>query len=181
MRWTSLHSRVQPYNMSDLLKELATRIVAILTDKGLTLATAESCTGGSVAAAITSVPGSSQIFLGGVVSYSNEVKHNVLGVSDKILSSNGAVSRETVEAMALGVSRLMNSDCSLATSGIAGPGGGTDTKPVGTVWIAVNFKGEVISLLLQLENKGRDANICSFAENVLSLLLKTIENKTPSV
>ena len=109
------------------------------------------------------------------------MKHNVLGVSDKILSSNGAVSRETVEAMALGVSRLMNSDCSLATSGIAGPGGGTDTKPVGTVWIAVNFKGEVISLLLQLENKGRDANICSFAENVLSLLLKTIENKTPSV
>lgn len=104
--------------------------------KGYTLATAESCTGGNIAHRITEVPGSSENFLGSVVSYANSVKEHVLGVSAYDLQTAGAVSEPVVLGMAEGVAKLMGTDCSVATSGIAGPGGGTPEKPVGTVWIA---------------------------------------------
>ena len=120
-------------------------LLQLLIDKHLTIATAESCTGGNIAHLITSIPGSSAAFKGGVVAYSNEVKHNVLGVSSESLDQFGAVSREVVEQMAEGACRVLNTDCAIATSGIAGPSGGSDEKPVGTVWIAIKTPTRLFS------------------------------------
>lgn len=118
---------------------LAGALGSILTERGETLATAESCTGGNIAHEITRIVGSSAYFKGSVVAYSNEVKIRVLNVLSETLSGFGAVSRETVLQMVSGVQRLLSSDCAIATSGIAGPGGGSVEKPVGTVWIAVRY------------------------------------------
>lgn len=108
-----------------------------LKRKGLTLATAESCTGGYISHLITTIPGASDYFMGSIVSYSNSVKIKQLGVSQETLKRFGAVSEETVREMLKGICEKMNSDMGIAVSGIAGPGGGTEEKPVGTVWIAV--------------------------------------------
>lgn len=108
-----------------------------LKRRGLTLATAESCTGGYISHLITTVPGASDYFMGSIVSYSNSVKIKQLGVSQETLKRFGAVSEETVREMLKGICEKMNSDMGIAVSGIAGPGGGTEEKPVGTVWIAV--------------------------------------------
>ncbi|MBJ2188855.1 MAG: CinA family nicotinamide mononucleotide deamidase-related protein [Muribaculaceae bacterium] len=116
-----------------------------LADRKLTVATAESCTGGNIAHRLTSIPGSSESFLGGVVSYANEVKSGVLGVNPADIEAHGAVSREVVEQMAVGACRATGAICSMATSGIAGPGGGSDEKPVGTVWMAWAVDGHVES------------------------------------
>jgi nicotinamide-nucleotide amidase len=117
----------------------------LLKSKGLMVATAESCTGGYVAHRFTSIPGSSEFFKGSVVAYANEIKTGILQVSSEELEKNGAVSRVVVEQMAIGVRRLLKSDVAIATSGIAGPTGGTDEKPVGTVWIAVCSDDKVVS------------------------------------
>ena len=117
----------------------------LLKSNSLMVATAESCTGGNIAHKFTSIPGSSDFFKGSVVAYSNEVKTSVLQVSADDLVENGAVSQIVVEQMAIGVRRLLKSDVAVATSGIAGPTGGTDEKPVGTVWIAVCSEDKVIS------------------------------------
>lgn len=113
----------------------------MLTERKLTLAAAESCTGGLVASRITDIAGSSVYFLGGVVSYSNEAKASLLGVSQETLNTRGAVSRETVIEMARGARKLFNADIAVSVSGIAGPGGGTEDKPVGTVWIGLATPG----------------------------------------
>ena len=115
--------------------------------KNFTVCTAESCTGGNIAHQITLVSGSSSYYVGSVVSYANEVKINTLGVPAEYIEKYGAVSQQTVEAMAVGVRRLMDTDYSIATSGIAGPGGGSAEKPVGTVWMAVSDKENVYSQL----------------------------------
>lgn len=116
-----------------------------LSASGMTVATAESCTGGNIAHRITSVPGSSESFLGGIVSYANEVKTGLLGVNAADIAAHGAVSREVVEQMAAGACRATGARCSMATSGIAGPGGGSEDKPVGTVWMAWAVDGKVTS------------------------------------
>lgn len=113
-----------------LLEELEVR--------NLTIATAESCTGGNIAHLITSVPGSSRSYVGGIVAYSNRVKSELLGVDPAIIRSEGAVSGPVVQQMVTGACHVYGTQCAIATSGIAGPGGGSDTKPVGTVWIAVH-------------------------------------------
>ena len=112
--------------------------IEALRRRGLTVATAESCTGGNIAGAITSVAGCSDVYLGSVVSYANVVKINVLGVQATDIEAHGAVSREVVVAMARGAARVTGADCAVATSGVAGPGGGSPDKPVGTVWTAVH-------------------------------------------
>ncbi len=117
----------------------------LLREKKLTISTAESCTGGNIAHMITAVAGSSDYFKGSVVAYANEVKTSVLGVSSVDIAKYGAVSQVVVEQMAQGVRRISNTDISIATSGIMGPGGGTNGKPVGTVWIAVCSAEKVIS------------------------------------
>ncbi len=109
----------------------------MLRSKGKTVATAESCTGGYIAHLITSVAGSSEYYKGGVVAYTNEIKANVLGVNVADIEQYGAVSEPVVRQMAEGVKRLTSADCAIATSGVAGPGGGTEEKPVGTVWIGI--------------------------------------------
>lgn len=118
-------------------KSLGRIVLDALERKKLTLATAESCTGGSIAAAITAEPGASEWFLGGIVSYANSVKHGVLDVSNATLEEYGAVSEQVVAQMLAGACRATGADCAVATSGVAGPGGGTPDKPVGTVWIGV--------------------------------------------
>ncbi|MDE6342986.1 MAG: CinA family protein [Muribaculaceae bacterium] len=126
-------------------QSLAQVLGDLLRERELTVACAESCTGGNIAHRITQQPGSSNYFLGSIVSYANDVKTNVLGVPQKYIDQYGAVSREVVESMAEGASRLMRSDCSISTSGIAGPDGGTKYKPVGTVWIGVKYGSKIVS------------------------------------
>jgi nicotinamide-nucleotide amidase len=115
----------------------AKTLVDLLSARELVCATAESCTGGGVASAITAVPGSSAVFAGGVVSYANEVKHDVLGVKEETLAEFGAVSAETAAQMAAGVRSLMKCDLAVSLTGIAGPGGGSAEKPVGLVWFGL--------------------------------------------
>lgn len=126
---------------------LEVQVGNLLKDKNMTLATAESCTGGNIAHLITSVPGSSAYFNGSVVSYANDVKSNVLGVNAADIKEYGAVSETVVRQMAEGVRRLLKTDIAVATSGIAGPDGGTPEKPVGTLWMAVSTSTETVSRL----------------------------------
>jgi PncC family amidohydrolase len=112
-------------------------VIRLLKSRGQTVATAESCTGGRLAAALTATAGASGYFRGGVVSYSNDVKIDVLGVSRETLEQHGAVSKAVARQMATGVRRLTGADWAVATTGIAGPGGGSAEKPVGTLWVAV--------------------------------------------
>ena len=114
----------------------AEKLVRMLAEKRLTCATAESCTGGGVGAAITAVAGASEVFWGGVISYDNSVKRDVLGVDGALLENKGAVSAECAAEMAQGVRRLLKTDLAVSVTGIAGPGGGTREKPVGLVWFA---------------------------------------------
>ncbi|MDD2219575.1 MAG: CinA family protein [Desulfoplanes sp.] len=116
--------------------EMVTRLGELLCARGSFLATAESCTGGLVGHELTSVPGSSNWYVGGIISYANEIKEHVLGVDKTILETKGAVSQACVLAMVQGVCRLTGARVGVAVSGIAGPGGGSEDKPVGTVWMA---------------------------------------------
>lgn len=142
----------------------------LLTSSGRTLVTAESCTGGYIAHKVTSVAGSSVYYKGSVVAYSNELKTRLLGVSMEDLNVYGAVSKEVVEQMAMGAMELMNADVAIATSGIAGPDGGTAEKPVGTVWISICTKEKKISRIFQF-NLGRALNIERTAQTALLMLL----------
>ena len=137
-----------------------------LRARHLTMGTAESCTGGYIAHLITRVAGSSDYFCGGVVSYSNEVKHHVL---EESLAQYGAVSRPVVEQMALGAIRVLGCDCAVATSGIAGPSGGSPEKPVGTVWIAAALKDKVVSECYHFGTE-REENIRLAARRALRML-----------
>ncbi|MCE7060160.1 competence/damage-inducible protein A [Dyadobacter sp. CY343] len=155
------------------LDELETVVGSLLKENNATLGTAESCTGGYVASRITSVSGSSQYFEGSVVSYSNAVKMNVLGVKQETLLEFGAVSEQTAREMAEGARKVLNTTFAIATTGIAGPDGGTPDKPVGTVWIACATPNETFTQLLSLRND-RKINIELTSSYALNLLRKTI-------
>jgi nicotinamide-nucleotide amidase len=148
----------------------------LLLEKKKTVALAESCTGGYVAHTLTSVPGSSAYFQGGVIPYHNELKENVLGVNRGTLEEHGAVSQQTVEEMAEEVRKLMRADFGLASSGVAGPGGGTPEKPVGTVWIAVSDGEKTHARRLALA-KDRLLNIRLTKVGLLNLLRLTLTDK----
>ncbi len=141
----------------------------LLLARKLTLSTAESCTGGYLAHEITSVPGSSAYFMGSIISYDNRIKRDELEVKQETLDTVGAVSEETVRQMAEGVRKKLKTDIGLATSGIAGPDGGTEDKPVGTVWIACAFEGQTFTRKLQLTTD-RQINIHASALHTLNLL-----------
>lgn len=145
----------------------------ILTENGKTLSVAESCTGGNISALMTSIPGSSGYYLGSVTSYANSVKMNVLGVPEETIAAHGAVSSECVAAMAEGVRKLTGSDYSVATSGIAGPGGGSDEKPVGLVWIGVSSGNgtETFSMRFRHDRKRNIERFTASALNILRLKL----------
>jgi nicotinamide-nucleotide amidase len=149
--------------------ELEAVIGKLLSKNNHTLATAESCTGGYLAHLITSIPGSSDYYKGSVISYANEVKIDELYVSESDIENYGAVSEEVVSSMAVGVRKRLNTDVALATSGVAGPDGGSEEKPVGTVWIAYADKYKVIVKKLQL-TKDRKLNIQFSSIAALNLL-----------
>lgn len=146
----------------------------LLRKTGKTVSVAESCTGGMISSLLTSIPGSSDYYLGSVTSYANSVKQNVLGVKAETLVRFGAVSSECVAEMAEGVRRITGSDYSVATSGIAGPGGGSEEKPVGLVWIGVaSAKG--VSTKKFIYQNDRQRNIERFSASALDILRKAIE------
>lgn len=142
---------------------------SLLTKKQFTVSTAESCTGGNIAHEITAVAGCSSYFKGTVVAYANEVKQNVLGVSQETLEKEGAVSEPTVRQMVEGVAQKLHTNCAIATSGIAGPGGGTDEKPVGTVWIAATANGKTVSELYHFA--GNRSRVINHATTMAQLML----------
>lgn len=152
------------------------QIGEMLVKKGSTLATAESCTGGNIAHLITSVPGSSRYFKGSVVAYSNEIKEKVLGVKKEILEKFGAVSEPVVKEMAAGIRKLYQSDYAIATSGIAGPEGGSADKPVGTTWIAVASAGHIQADKYLFGNL-RSTNIQKASLTALNMLRKLIQSE----
>lgn len=152
---------------------LETCIGRLLSENGKTVCAAESCTGGNISAMFTSIPGSSEYYLGSVTSYANSVKTGVLGVPEEIIRENGAVSSECVAAMAEGVRKLMGADFAVATSGIAGPGGGSEEKPVGLVWIGVSSEKGTETFRMVFRND-RIRNIERFSANALNILRKKI-------
>jgi PncC family amidohydrolase len=150
------------------------RLNALLADGRLTIAAAESCTGGNVARRITDIPGSSAYFLGSIVSYSNEAKHKLLGVPEDVLNKPGAVSEPTARAMAEGARRAFEATVAVSTTGIAGPAGGTDRKPVGTVFIAAS--GPAGTTVEEHHFPGGRADVTAAAtEAALRLLAETVE------
>ena len=161
---------------SDQDDRLEKCIGRMLAENGKTVSAAESCTGGLISSLFTSVPGSSEYYLGSVTSYANSVKTGILGVPAEIIEKYGAVSEECVREMAEGVRRITGSDFSVATSGIAGPGGGSETKPVGLVCIGVS--SQMGTETFRMVFKGdRKRNIDRFAANALNLLRKKIQNE----
>ena len=158
-------------------KPVAAILGDMLRSRGLTVSTAESCTGGNVAHEITEIAGSSDYFKGSVISYSNDIKHRILGVSTDDLTTYGAVSQCVVEQMCENVSSLLKTECSIATSGIAGPRGGSQSKPVGTVWICVKCKTRIYSECYQFPGT-RDRVIDRATMTGMLMLIKLFrENK----
>lgn len=153
---------------------LEAQLGELLKEKGLMVATAESCTGGRIAARFTQQAGASAYFKGGVVAYSNEVKMSQLKVKEITLKQYGAVSEETALEMVNGVCCALGAECGLATTGIAGPTGGVPGKPVGTVWIAVKCKEKVVTRLLNY-NHGRETNIERACNHAFVMLMEQLQ------
>lgn len=150
-------------------------IGTLLKEMKMSVCTAESCTGGKIASLITSVPGSSEYFKGSVVAYDNSIKKALLHVKEETIAKYGAVSRECVEEMSEGVRRAMNCDFAVATSGVAGPGGGTATTPVGTLWVGVSARGKVTSKKFRF-TAPRAVNVERFSSHALNMLREAIIN-----
>ncbi len=153
---------------------LAGAVGKLLVASSSTIATAESCTGGTIAKEFTANAGASKYFKGSIVAYSNEVKKNVLGVNENDLKTYGAVSQQVVTQMALGVQKLLKTDYAIATSGIAGPDGGSEEKPVGTVWIAIVTPSEVYAQKVNYANN-RERNILRSSQDALNSLRLRLE------
>ncbi len=161
--------------MADPLVDLAARLAARCTALGLTVATAESCTGGLVAHLITEVPGSSAYLRGGIVAYADDVKRSSLGVTREVLAAYGAVSAQVALAMAEGVRLALGTDLGVAVTGVAGPDGGSEAKPVGLVYVAVAGLGAPdVRRFLWVGD--RSANKRSSAEAALAMLFERADS-----
>ncbi len=152
----------------------AERLVSLLTARQMTCATAESCTGGGIGAAITSVSGASAVYKGGIISYANEAKENLLGVSAATLAQYGAVSPETAAQMAQGARQRLKVDLAVSVTGVAGPTGGTPEKPVGLVWFGV-ASARGIFTEKHIFSGDRAAIRAATAEQAIGLLIKELE------
>lgn len=161
--------------MQNDVLELLQNIKKNLERRSETVATAESCTGGILAALLTHLPGSSKTYLGGVSAYANSVKSQLLGVDPQLISAHGAVSAQVVQAMALGARSRIGSTYALALSGVAGPGGGTPAKPVGTVYCGFASPSGVTSFLWQISGD-REKIRQEAASRALQVLQKTLED-----
>jgi PncC family amidohydrolase len=159
-----------------MTNQLEVQVGQLLRQRALKLALAESCTGGLIGSRITDVPGSSEYFLGGVVAYAYEAKAALLGVSWDTLNAKGAVSQDTVLEMARGARRVLNTDIAVAVTGIAGPGGETPEKPVGTTWIGLVAKEGEWTRLFQFSGD-REQNKISSANAALRILLDYLQDE----
>lgn len=155
-------------------KTLSRQIQDLLYDNGKTLGTAESCTGGRIAEAIIAVPGASNYFKGGIISYTNEIKMKLLHVNEKTLEEQTAVCEDVAKQMVTGACDALNVDYAISATGIAGPGGGTKDIPVGTIWLGFGSKDDVESYLLT-EDNGRDINLAKATNQALKLFLDYIK------
>lgn len=156
-------------------KTLSQVLGDLLLEKELTISSAESCTGGNIAHKIVKNPGSSEYFMGSVVSYSNDMKAEVLGVSRSDIDRHGAVSKQVAEQMAAGACKLMHTDCAISTTGIAGPGGGSKFKPVGTVWFAVKYRDRIVSECIHFKGD-RTAVIEQATNHGLVMMINLLRN-----
>jgi len=173
---TALHKYIGNHIFSLEDKPVELVLGEKMKQNGRTIAVAESCTGGKIGHLITSVPGSSKFFKGGVIAYDNAIKADLLGVKEEALEKYGAVSKQVVEQMALGVKDLLQTDYAVATSGIAGPDGGTKEKPVGTVWIAVASLQGVQSFVFQFRGD-RERVVHRSADTALIQLIQLLDDK----
>lgn len=160
---------------SNLHTALAAQVAQLLAERGARVTTAESCTGGGIAQALTSVPGCSEWFDCGWVTYSNNAKSQLLGVAPELLKICGAVSREVVESMAMGAQMRAGADFSIAVSGIAGPGGGSVEKPVGTVWVAWCWPDKRCTSQCLLLNGDREAVRAHAVTSALQGLIRGLQ------
>lgn len=151
-------------------------ISQLLWEREETLGTAESCTGGRIAEAIISIPGASKYFKGGIVSYTDEVKKNLLGVDETVLEEQTAVCEEVARQMVVGACEALNTTYAIAATGIAGPGGGTKEIPVGTIWIAWGAKDDVRTLKLE-EDFGRDINLAIATNKAMQMFLSYLAER----
>lgn len=151
-------------------KILSREISQFIWEKGKTLGTAESCTGGKIAEAIILMPGASNYFKGSIVSYTNEIKEKLLNVDHNLLEEKTAVCEEVAKAMVQGAIDALNVDYAISATGIAGPAGGTADNPVGTIWLACGDKEDIVTLKLE-EDNGRDMNIANATSKALQLFL----------
>lgn len=156
------------------IEELVQQLATTLIDKGWMLATAESCTGGMIAAACTDLAGSSQWFERGFVTYSNEAKTDLLGVPTALIAQHGAVSEEVARAMAQGAVRRSRAQASIAVTGVAGPGGGSAEKPVGTVWVGCQVQERTLTQCLHLNGDRADVRLATVFQ-ALSMLLSELK------
>jgi nicotinamide-nucleotide amidase len=160
------------------VKVISREINALMWKAQKTLSTAESCTGGRIAESIISTPGSSNYFKGGIVSYVNEIKERLLGVSHEVLEEQTAVCEEVAKEMVQGAIKTMQTDFAIAATGVAGPGGGTAEIPVGTIWLACGTADDIVTLKLT-EDNGRDQNLHTATQRALSMFLEYIKTHLP--
>lgn len=171
-----LYPIAAPYIVGEDCESLHELVAQTMIASGCTLATAESCTGGNLARQLTELPGASTYFRGGVVAYSNDVKMKLLGVQADTLIHHGAVSEPTVCEMAEGARHVLDADYAIATTGIAGPGGGSREKPVGTVWIAIASRHHCTAELLRLGDR-RQQNIDRTCNHLFAELIRRVKKE----
>lgn len=157
-------------------KVISREISEILWETEKTVSTAESCTGGRIAEAIISVPGASKYFKGGIISYINEIKENLLGVDHQLLEEKTAVCEEVAVAMVKGACKALNTDYALAATGVAGPTGGTKDIPVGTIWLACGSPEKVVTKKV-FEDHGRDINLAIATNTAMEMFLDFLKDK----
>ena len=157
-------------------KIISREVSQLLWEMDKTVGTAESCTGGRIAEAIISVPGSSKYFKGGVISYVDEVKMSLLGVDAQLLDEKTAVCEEVAIQMVIGACQALNTDYAISATGIAGPGGGTKEHPVGTIWLACGTKDRQVTQLVQ-EDHGRDINLAIATNKAMQMFLDFLKSE----
>ncbi len=163
--------------ITDTIEKQVRKLAALAEDQSVMIATAESCTGGGIATVMTELAGSSAWFDAGFVTYSNEAKNRMLDVSMAVIEEHGAVSEPVVQAMAAGAVANSQAQLSVAVSGVAGPGGGTEIKPVGTVWIAWQSKAVSVSKVYQFTGERAEVRLQT-VEQALSGLIKLLDKNT---
>lgn len=161
-------------------KILSREIQQYLYESGLTVGSAESCTGGRIAESIIAVPGASTYFKGGIISYTNEVKEHLLGVDHQLLEEKTAVCEDVAKAMVNGAIKALDVDFAIASTGTAGPGGGTPEIPVGTIWLACGNKENIITMKLT-EDYGRDINLAIATSKALQMFIGFLKEHAPKV